>query len=214
MNSLLDSISRQFRRREAAPARALVVGLGNPGARYAKTRHNIGFMCVNRLAHIHGLQFRSSSRDRSDVAQGIIGGIPVVLAQPQTFMNDSGQAVVRLCRHHGVTPEGVILLYDDLDLPFATVRVRAGGSAGGHRGVQSVIDHLGSREIPRVRVGIGRGPGDPIDYVLSTFRPEEVAELESLCDSVAGIVEFILREGVQAAMNRYNGSAPRARAAP
>ncbi len=199
-------ISKPLRRSGDHRPSNLIVGLGNPGSRYAKTRHNVGFMCVNRLARRWDLGFRSSSRDRSDVARGAVDGAEVILAQPQTFMNESGQSVSLLCRHHGLEASQLILIYDDLDLPFGTLRIRSAGGAGGHRGVQSIIDHLGTNAIPRIRVGIGRGSGNPVDYVLHNFAPEEQAKLPEICEAVSDIVEFILDRGVEAAMNHFNGS--------
>lgn len=185
----------------------LIAGLGNPGARYAKTRHNIGFMCVNRIAHQAGARFRGGGRDRADVALAVIAGVEVLLAQPQTYMNDSGAALARLGKRYRIPPNRTFVIYDDVDLPFATIRVREAGSAGGHRGIQSVIDHLGTAGIPRVRVGIGRDASDAREYVLAEFSPEERRAVPAVCDTVAAIVSTVVAEGVVAAMNRFNGQA-------
>lgn len=185
----------------------LVVGLGNPGAQYAKTRHNIGFMCTNRVAHRFGVRFRSSSRDRADMASVIIGGQPVVLAQPQTYMNESGNAVSRLRKRFQLDPAHIILVYDDIDLPFATIRVRQGGTSGGQRGAQSVVEALQTTEVPRIRVGIGRGSGPAKDHVLAEFSGDERQQLPLVCDRVADIVEAMVTDGVVATMNRFNGLA-------
>jgi peptidyl-tRNA hydrolase, PTH1 family len=188
---------------DTGPPQYLIVGLGNPGGRYEKTRHNIGFMCVNRIAQRMGARFHSS-KHRADVSRGSIAGVPVLLAQPQTFMNDSGEAVQRLAAYYHIEPDHIILIYDEIDLPFAKVRIREGGSAGGHRGVQSVIDRLRTSEIPRIRVGVGRGPGEAKNHVLSDFSPSQKQVLSELCDTVADIVERILSDGIIAAMNAYN----------
>lgn len=188
---------------ESGAPRYLIVGLGNPGAGYEKTRHNIGFMSLNRMAQRAGIRFRSS-KQRADVARGTIAGVPVLLAQPQTFMNDSGDAVQRVASYYRIPPDRVILIYDEIDLPFGKVRIRERGSAGGHRGVQSVIDHLKTTEIPRIRVGIGRGPGEAKNYVLSEFTASQRQVLPELCDRVADIVEGILSDGITKAMNEYN----------
>jgi PTH1 family peptidyl-tRNA hydrolase len=189
---------------DAAPA-WLVVGLGNPGAQYAKTRHNIGFVCVNRLAQQGHTRFRTVARDRADVAQVTIGAVPVLLVQPVTYMNESGQAVSRLVKRYALDPLHVLLIYDDVDLPFPAVRIRQEGSSGGHRGVQSVVESLRSTAIPRVRIGIGRGPGSTKDYVLTEFSSDERKQILVLADHVASIVEKIIGEGVVEAMNQFNG---------
>ncbi len=204
MTPLFKTLTSPFHKApETGPPQYLIVGLGNPGGRYEKTRHNIGFMCVNRIAQRMGTRFHSS-KHRADVSRGSIAGVPVLLAQPQTFMNDSGQAVQRLAAYYHIQPDHILLIYDEIDLPFGRVRIREGGSAGGHRGVQSVIDHLRTSDIPRVRVGIGRGPGEAKNYVLSDFSPSQKQVLTELCDTVADIVERILSDGIIAAMNEYN----------
>ncbi len=185
----------------------LIVGLGNPGGQYAKTKHNVGFMCTNRLAHRMGLRFRGSSW-RADLASGLLRGIPVALAQPQTYMNESGQAVVRLTRHFRLKPDRVLLIYDEVDLPFGTIRIRPSGSAAGHRGMQSVIREMGTDEIARIRVGIGRGAGETRDHVLAEFLPDQGALLPQLCDHVADAVETTVVDGLTTAMNRFNGPIP------
>lgn len=184
----------------------LIVGLGNPGARYERTRHNVGFMCLNRLAYRHDLRFHGS-KQRAEIARGTISGQGVLLAQPQTFMNDSGLAVGMLARYYHVPSEDIVVIYDDIDLPFGTVRIRARGSSGGHRGIQSIISHLGTSDFPRIKVGIGRGPGEATDYVLSPFSAAQQSELTTLCDQVTDVIEFMLEHGVTAAMNRFNGAA-------
>jgi PTH1 family peptidyl-tRNA hydrolase len=183
----------------------MVVGLGNPGTRYEHTRHNIGFLCLDRLAQRAALRFRSSTKHRAKIAHGTIGGSDVLLAKPQTYMNESGRAVSLLARYYRLAPSDIIVVYDDLDLPFGTIRVRARGSSGGHRGMQSIIDHLGTMNVPRVRVGIGRTSTDAIAYVLNPFSPEQERELPALCDRVADVITYILKYGVTAAMNQYNG---------
>ncbi|NWF78723.1 MAG: aminoacyl-tRNA hydrolase [Chloroflexi bacterium] len=186
----------------------LIVGLGNPGERYARTRHNIGFEALDTLARRHGLQFRTG-RANSLTAEGTIAGQRVVLAKPQTFMNLSGQAVSSLRAWYKLDPSRELLvIYDDLDLPFARLRLRERGSAGTHNGMRSIVQQLGSVEFPRLRVGIGQPPGkmDPAAYVLARFNKEEEAALPALLDTIADAVELVLREGLTAAMNRYNPS--------
>ncbi|MFP4343430.1 MAG: aminoacyl-tRNA hydrolase [Anaerolineales bacterium] len=152
----------------------LLVGLGNPGPRYAGNRHNIGFRAVETLAEEYNLDF-SRTEHRALTAHGTIGGRRVILAKPQTWMNDSGQAVAPLANFYKIPFEDLLVVYDDLDIPLGTVRFRQEGSSGGHRGVESVIQRLGTREFPRLRLGIGRPPGqmDAAAYVLQDFSAEE-----------------------------------------
>ena len=145
----------------------LIVGLGNPGLEYARNRHNVGFHCLDRLAQAHNLDIRRRKK-RARVAKGTIAGQQVVLAMPQTFMNESGRAVGPLTQFFQVELERLLVIYDDLDLPPGTIRIRPGGGSGGHKGMRSIIQYLGSQEFARLRIGIGRPPGrmDPADYVL------------------------------------------------
>ncbi len=184
----------------------LIVGLGNPGERYARTRHNIGFEALDVLARRHGLEFRGR-RANSLIAEGSIAGQRVALAKPQTFMNLSGQAVSALRNWYKIDPaRELLVIYDDLDLPFAKLRLRERGSAGTHNGMRSIVQQLGNGEFPRLRVGIGQPPGkmDPAAYVLSRFSREEEEALPALLDTIADAVEVVLREGLTTAMNRYN----------
>ena len=152
----------------------LIVGLGNPSPRHARNRHNIGFRVVEAIATSQGLKLNCTER-KARVAHGLIEGQRVILAQPQTWMNESGQAVGSLARFYRISPTDILVIYDDLDIPLGTVRYRASGSSGGHRGVQSIIQHLGTDTFPRLRIGIGRPPGrmDPAAYVLQNFSPDE-----------------------------------------
>jgi PTH1 family peptidyl-tRNA hydrolase len=184
----------------------LIVGLGNPGERYARTRHNIGFRSVETLAERHGLTLRQQ-RANSQLAEGIIHGQRVVLVKPQTYMNLSGQAVSALRNWYKIDPaRELLVIYDDLDLPFARVRIRERGSAGTHNGMRSIVAQLGTTEFPRLRIGIGQPPEkmDAADYVLSRFTPEEEAVLPDVLARVADAVEVVLRDGLITAMNRYN----------
>lgn len=184
----------------------LIVGLGNPGEKYAGTRHNIGFMGLDLLARRHGLEFRAK-RANSVIAEGNIAGQRVALVKPQTFMNLSGQAVSALRGWYKVEPASELLVvYDDMDLPFAKLRIRERGSAGTHNGMRSIVGQLGSTDFPRLRVGIGQPPGkmDAAAYVLARFSKDEEAELPALCDTIADAVELTLREGLITAMNRFN----------
>jgi len=188
------------------PDTHLIVGLGNPGARYARNRHNVGFHCLQRLASVHGLEF-SRRRKRACVAIGAIAGKRVVLAMPQTFMNESGRSVAPLVRFFKLPLQRLLVVYDDLDLPVGTIRLRVKGGSGGHRGMQSIIQHLGSQTFPRLRIGIGRPPGqmDPADYVLQDFSLEEQPVVEDALECAVSAVQTWLEEGIEQAMGRYNG---------
>jgi PTH1 family peptidyl-tRNA hydrolase len=189
----------------------LVVGLGNPGEEYAKTRHNLGFQVVNLLARRHGLEW-SDKRAKARLAAGQIGGQRVVLAKPFTYMNDSGQAVVGLRQWYKLDPASELLvIYDELDLPFGALRLRMRGSAGTHNGMRSIVRLLGTEEFPRLRIGIGAGPPgrDAARYVLSRFTPEEEQALPGILERAADAVELVAREGFVAAMNRVNAPAPK-----
>lgn len=203
--SFVRSLARLRKHSTGSRPEWIIAGLGNPGTQYAKSRHNIGFMCTNRLAQRAHVRFNSSSRDRADIAEAMIGGVSVELAQPQTYMNESGVAIAWLCRHFNLTPDRVLVIYDDVDLPFGSVRIRASGSSGGHRGIESVIRDLHTTDIPRIRVGIGRGQGPTKAYVLTEFAADERRKLTALCDFVSDVAEMVVAEGVIGAMNRYNG---------
>ncbi|NJK79928.1 MAG: aminoacyl-tRNA hydrolase [Chloroflexaceae bacterium] len=184
----------------------LIVGLGNPGEQYARTRHNIGFECVERLAARHGLQF-NKKRAQADIAEGTIGGQRVVLARPFTFMNLSGRSVVGLKGWYKINPaEALLVIYDDLDLPFGKLRLRQRGSAGTHNGMRSIVNLMGSQDFPRLRVGIDKPPPrwDTAAYVLGRFSTEQQEELPFIYEQVADAVELVVREGFTAAMNKYN----------
>lgn len=192
----------------------LVVGLGNPGRRYAGTRHNVGFMAAEEFLERHG-----SGPLREEHGALVAGarwaGESVLVALPQSFMNLSGTPVAKLARSHRTEASDVVLLYDDADLPLGSIRVRPGGRAAGHNGVASVVEALGTEEIPRVRLGIGRpGTESPArrpglaDYVLDEFAPEEEAARKEMIRAAADAVEWLIREGVKAAMNRYNRRRP------
>jgi PTH1 family peptidyl-tRNA hydrolase len=197
--------SRLRSTQHSAPRAYLIVGLGNPGRQYAKTRHNIGFLCVDALAKHWGLTF-SRHRARSEVAEGEACGRRIILAKPQTYMNNSGVAVRDLLKMSNLSPSDLLVIADDLDLPFGRLRLREKGSSGGQRGIQSIIDQLGTDQFARLRVGIGRPPPDvdPVDYVLTTFTASEAAELPAILDRVVAGVEVLLTRGLAAAMNVVN----------
>ena len=182
----------------------LFVGLGNPGQRYAQTRHNIGFRCIDFLAQRNSIEI-TRKRFAAKLGEGSIGGEHVVLAKPLTFMNDSGKAVQPISHWFKVAPERILVIYDDLDLPIGRLRLRPGGSSGGHRGINSIITDTGNQDFNRLRIGIGRpAQGDPIDYVLNAFSPDEERIISEVIKLVEPIVGCYLSEGIAQAMNRYN----------
>jgi peptidyl-tRNA hydrolase, PTH1 family len=188
-----------------ADDRQLVVGLGNPGPKYATTRHNAGFLVVELLAERLGGRFKAH-KGRADVVEGRIGGVPVVLAKPKSYMNESGGPVVSIARFFKVPVELITVVHDELDLPYGTLRLKRGGGDGGHNGLRSTTSALGSKEYARVRLGIGRPPGrqDPADYVLRDFSAAERKELAFHVDRAADAVELLVTEGLDAAQNQYN----------
>lgn len=189
---------------ESLPVERLIVGLGNPGREYSRSRHNVGFMVVDELARKWGLKYAHRWSD-AQVAVGRAGAHGVSLAKPQTYMNLSGDSVKGLMHRFRLEPDALIVVYDDLDLPLGRIRLRERGSAGGHRGVQSIIDRLGSPDFARVRVGIGRPePKDAADYVLAPFDDAEREDLREALARAAEAVAVCLDEGVTVAMNRFN----------
>ncbi|MDT4913244.1 MAG: peptidyl-tRNA hydrolase, family [Pseudonocardiales bacterium] len=183
----------------------LVVGLGNPGPKYAGTRHNAGFLVVDLLAERIGGRFKAH-KGRADVVEGRLAGRPVVLVKPKAYMNESGGPVVSISRFYKVPVERITVVHDELDLPYGTLRVKRGGGDGGHNGLRSTTSALGSREYARVRFGIGRPPGrqDPADYVLREFVAAERKDLAFHVDRAADAVELLLAEGLVAAQNAFN----------
>ena len=198
-------------RADDAPAPlALIVGLGNPGSEYASHRHNVGFQIVEALADIHGLSFARHKKAKARVAEGQIGERPVLLAKPQTFMNLSGRTVLRLSREREIPPECILVVCDDLDLPLGRLRIRPQGGSGGHKGLRSITELLGSQDFARLRVGIDRPAGslDPAEYVLQPFAQEDKAVIAETLDRAVEAVESWLADGIVAAMDRFNRPPP------
>jgi peptidyl-tRNA hydrolase, PTH1 family len=187
----------------------LIVGLGNPGIEYQFTWHNLGFLAVDRLAEQIGAQV-SNRQSRALTGRGRIDGIEVMLAKPETYMNLSGVAVKDLIDKHEIVPEqDLIVIYDELDLPTGTIRVRQRGSSAGHNGLQSIIGALGTQEFMRIRLGIApdRPVGDGAKYVLSQFRKAQYPLIDETLDTAAEAVKVILTQGASTAMNRFNRKA-------
>jgi peptidyl-tRNA hydrolase, PTH1 family len=189
--------------------RWLVAGLGNPGPGYAGNRHNAGFMVADLLASRMEVRFRAG-KYQAAVADGRLAGRPVTLAKPMTFMNVSGGPVAGLARYYRLPPSQLVVIHDELDLPFGVIRLKLGGGDNGHNGLRSVTSSLGSRDYFRVRFGIGRPPGrmDPAAFVLRDFSAAEGKELPLLVDRAADAVEALLAGGLAAAQNAFHGSAP------
>ncbi|HKN98143.1 MAG TPA: aminoacyl-tRNA hydrolase [Pseudonocardiaceae bacterium] len=184
---------------------ALVVGLGNPGPAYVGNRHNIGFLVADELADRMGGRFKAH-RSGAAVLEGRLAGERAVLAKPQSFMNLSGGPVAGLVRFFKVSPASVVVVHDDLDIPFDTVRLKLGGGDNGHNGLRSITKSLGTKDYYRVRVGIGRPPGrmDPADFVLRDFSTVERRELAFVIDRAADATEALLSRGLEAAQNTYH----------
>ncbi|MGD2104558.1 MAG: aminoacyl-tRNA hydrolase [Anaerolineae bacterium] len=186
-------------------SRYLIAGLGNPGRKYAKNRHNVGARCIERLAADHDLPFNRRQKS-ANLALGAILQHPVALVKPRTYMNRSGRPIAALASFYRVPLDRLLVVYDDLDLPLGTTRMRPSGGSGGHRGMRSIINQLGRRDFPRLRIGIGRPPGrmDPADYVLQDFSDQEENLLAKTLDQATAAIETWLGEGVDEAMTRYN----------
>ncbi len=181
----------------------IVVGLGNPGREYATTRHNVGFMVIDELDRRHGpVSWRK--RFRSEIGEVMFAGQKLVLVKPQTFMNLSGAAVREAINWYHIPFDDTLVVSDDLDIPFATLRMRGKGSAGGHNGLASIIEQIGSTEIPRLKIGIGRGRSSASAHVLSRFSPEQERELTDLISRATDAVEIWSRDGLVTAMNAAN----------
>ena len=185
----------------------LIIGLGNPGREYAGNRHNVGFQTADRLAAAHGLSF-SKIQQQAMIALGRINDHRVVIAKPQTYMNDSGRAVSGLMNFYKIPLHRLIVIFDDLDLPFATLRLRSDGGAGGHNGMRSIIGQLGTNQFARLRMGIGRPPGrmDPAAFVLQDFGRDESLELPALLDRAVKALETFIVADITTAMNQFNSS--------
>ncbi len=191
----------------------LIVGLGNPGIFYANNRHNVGYMCIRHLGRTHNIRF-NKKQGPARTGEGIIEGQQVTLARPQTYMNESGEAVSRLLKRLKITPADLIVVHDDLDLPTGKMRLRFGGGSGGHNGIDSIVECTGSNEFYRVRVGIGHPDASEdikndkqaavIDHVLSGFTREEKKIIKKVVPEVGKAIASLLTEGLEAAMNKFN----------
>lgn len=184
----------------------LVVGLGNPTARYDKTRHNVGFEVIDALADKYNITL-DTMKHKGMYGKGKIDGQSVILLKPMTFMNLSGESVALVSGYYKVAPEDIIVIYDDINLDVGRLRIREKGSAGGHNGMKNIIAHLGTEEFPRLRIGVGMKPPkmDLADYVLSHFSEEEQALMNQGYDKACEALKLLLLDDIPQAMNQYNG---------
>ena len=192
------------RNKQAVTPAKLLVGLGNPGKEYAANRHNVGFRLLDKVAERHKLSF-DRIESRALLAEGDLAGDRAILLKPLTYMNQSGQAVRPAVRRYNIPKADILIVYDDLDLPLGQVRLRERGGSGGHKGMKSIISHLGTQDIARLRIGIGRpSRGSPDEYVLQDFSLEESIIMEGTFEKAIAALECFLREGITTAMNEYN----------
>lgn len=183
----------------------LFIGLGNPGREYARTRHNIGFLVIDQLAD-HWKTNIGKYKYKSLMGEYREDSFKAILVKPQTFMNNSGQVVRSFSNFYKPPLSQVMVLFDDLDLPFGTIRIRQNGGSSGQKGMKSIIEHLGTEDFPRMRVGIGRPPGkmDSVDYILDRFKPIEQEDLSILLNYCVDAIEIFIRDGIEKAMTNYN----------
>ena len=181
----------------------LIVGLGNPGRDYVNTRHNVGFEALDVLASYHDIELKKV-KFHAILGEGKIGSEKVILAKPQTYMNQSGQSVREITDFYKIAPENVIVIFDDIAFPVGKMRIKPSGSSGGHNGMKSIIYHLGSDKFPRIRLGIGGARGDLADHVLGKFTKEETVTMIEVAKKVPDIVSLIINGKIEDAMTKYN----------
>jgi peptidyl-tRNA hydrolase, PTH1 family len=200
-------LRKLFRMDNETKTHFLIAGLGNPGAQYRQTRHNVGFMVVDRLAARLGVTF-SRLESKALVTKADYQGQRLVLVKPRTFMNLSGQPISSLTRYYKVPHENLLVTYDEVDLPLGTLRLRPGGGSAGHKGMASIIERLGEQEFPRLRLGVSRPPGrmNAADYVLQDFSASEKELLNLALDAAVEAILVFATEGLEAAMNKFNGT--------
>lgn len=188
----------------------VIAGLGNPGAKYDRTRHNIGFIALDWIAAQYRIPV-DRSKFRALIGDGVIQGERVILVKPQTFMNNSGESIQEILHFYKLPPQNLIVIYDDIDLDVGNIRIRPSGSSGTHNGMRSIVQHLSSEQFPRIRIGVGKPPAkmDLADYVLSGFLDEERKKLGEVVERTSLAAAAMLTAGTEAAMNRYNGDKAR-----
>lgn len=188
------------------PISHIVVGLGNPGAQYLHTRHNAGFLAIDCICKKYGATVNKSAH-KGLVGEAVIAGKRVILVKPQTFMNLSGECVRAVLDFYKISPDNLIIIYDDISLPVGRLRVRRDGSAGGHNGIKSILEHLGTKTFPRIKIGVGEKPHpdyDMADWVLSSFKGDDAKAIDEATEKAADAVKTIVLKGVDKAMNLYN----------
>ena len=204
---IFDRLDREKEEKSAQPIQWLIVGLGNPGLKYENTRHNVGFICLDRYCQKTG-QTIKKIKSKALIGDGMLGGQRVLFVKPQTFMNLSGEAVRDLAAFYKIPPERILVISDDISLAVGKLRIRAKGSDGGQRGLRSIIYQLNSDQFPRIRVGIGQKPHpdyDLADWVLSSFQGEDAKAIEAAADRVMQAAEEVIRHGVPSAAQKFNG---------
>lgn len=185
----------------------LIVGLGNPGSKYENTRHNVGFLAIDRLAKLWQIGLSENKKFQGWFGEGRSPAGKIRLLKPTTYMNNSGQAIRAVVDWYKIPPEAVMVIYDDMDLPVGRLRLRLSGSAGGQNGMKSAITHLGTQQFPRLRIGIGSAKSsekDAVSHVLGTFAPSEKAAIEEVLNLTVSAIELSLKQGVEKAMSLYN----------
>jgi PTH1 family peptidyl-tRNA hydrolase len=181
----------------------VIAGLGNPGKKYSRTRHNIGFMVLEEVARRHAIDLKARKGYR--IGKGSINAHPLLLVEPLLYMNLSGPVIKKILRRFSFAPEHLIVIYDDLDIQIGNLKIKKKGSSGGHKGIESIIQHISSQEFIRVKVGIGRAEGIPAeDYVLSKFKKREIPIIKEMVYTAADAVDTIVTDGIERAMNRFN----------
>lgn len=206
MSNIFDLFKKIEKKEEALPVTHLVVGLGNPGKDYEKTRHNAGFMAIDHIAGKCGVAI-NKLKFRALIAEANIAGKRVLLMKPETFMNSSGEAIGEACDFYKIPPENVIVLHDEISFEPGRFRIRRKGSAGGHNGLKSIIAHLSSDEFPRIKIGVGQKPSpdyDLINWVLGRFSQDDIAALSSQFENIYSSVELMLTGRIEEAMNKFS----------
>ena len=182
----------------------IIVGLGNPGKEYEKTRHNTGFMVIDELAKYMGIEV-NKKKFKAEIGEGIVTGEKVILVKPQTYMNNSGESIIELVKYYKLDLENLVVIYDDIDLDVGRIRIRKSGSAGTHNGMRSIVDYLNSTAFPRIRVGIGKNQvGDLVNHVLGGFKGEELDVMSESITKASDAVKIIVSDGIDIAMNKMN----------
>ncbi len=183
----------------------LIVGLGNPGRRYRQSRHNFGYMVIDKLSEISGVRM-GKVQSKAIIGAGEFGGKSIIIAKPQTFMNLSGSAVGSLLRYYRIPLDNLLVIYDEIDLPLGHIRLRERGGSGGHNGMKSIIEQIGT-EFPRLRLGVGRPPGflEPADFVLQNFGADEMPIVIEMIGKAIEAIQVYLQKGIDIAMTSYNG---------